>query len=188
MQILPRDLPEKIVQTAPECFAGKTGFGRAEFQRQFSKGISGCSQRLRHFAQDLRRAVPSNGRQGNARGCASASDTPPSASPATTSPPAAGRRENNLADSLNLRFAIDDLRTHQGTAARLGQLGAANQFKSVTTANTQIFRLDRHHGKDIRQIKNADQAGFAVGHFATGFRRNDLHPRPGRETEVTGDG
>ncbi len=46
----------------------------------------------------------------------------------------------------------------------------ANQFKSVAAANAQIFRLDRHDGKDVRQIKNANQTGFAIGHFAAGFR------------------
>ena len=45
-------------------------------------------------------------------------------------------------------------------------MSTANQFKSVATANTQILRLNGHHGKDIRQIIDTDQARFAVGDFA----------------------
>ncbi len=78
--------------------------------------------------------------------------------------------------------------SHQGTSARFGQLRAANQFKSVPAANAQILRLNRGDGKDIRQIENANQSGFAVGDFAPGFRRNDLHACPWREKKVTGDG
>ena len=36
-------------------------------------------------------------------------------------------------------------------------------------ANTQIFRLDGHDGKNIRQIKHANQTRLTVGHFAAGF-------------------
>ena len=73
------------------------------------------------------------------------------------------------------------LRVHQRTAAGFGQLRAANQFKSITPADAQILCLDGGNGKDIRQIENANQSGFAAGDFAAGFRRNDLHSRPGRK-------
>jgi len=76
---------------------------------------------------------------------------------------------------------------HQRTTARLGELRAANQFKSVGTADSQILRLDGGNGIDIRQIENANQSGFAVGYFAPGFRRDDLRPRPRREAEFTED-
>jgi hypothetical protein len=32
-------------------------------------------------------------------------------------------------------------------------------------ANAQIFRLNGHDGKYIRQIKNPNQAGFAIRHY-----------------------
>ena len=72
---------------------------------------------------------------------------------------------------------------HQRTAARLGQFSAAQQFKTVAVPDGQIFRLNRQHGEDIRQIKDAKQPRFAVGHLAAGFRRDDLRPRLRREME-----
>jgi ubiquitin len=77
---------------------------------------------------------------------------------------------------------------HQRTAARFGLLRPAKQFKSTTTADAQILRLDGGNGKDIRQIKYANESGFAVGDFTPGFRGNDLRARPRWKAEVTGDG
>ena len=51
LQILPRHLPEETVQTALEGFAGKTGFSRAEFQRQFAKSVIRLPPGCRHVAQ-----------------------------------------------------------------------------------------------------------------------------------------
>ena len=56
-----------------------------------------------------------------------------------------------------------------GTAARLGQCRAANQFKSVAAADAQVFRLDRRDRKNIRQIENADQPGFAIAQLRGRF-------------------
>src|SRR5882724_3784903 len=108
-----------------------------------------------------------------ARDFVSASGTPPQSSPAKARLPAANRLENNLAGSCG----------HQGTTACFSQLRAANQFKSVAAADSQIFRLDCRDGKNIRQIKNADQTRFTIANFAAGFRRNDLHARPGWKLE-----
>jgi hypothetical protein len=58
---------------------------------------------------------------------------------------------------------------HQRTATGFGPLRPANQFKPIAAANTQIFRLYRHHGKNIRQVENPNQSSFAIRHFASGF-------------------
>src|SRR5882724_1211349 len=150
-------------------FRGRNLFAPDQIPAQVSE--TNCSLPASHppHRSKLLSDLLSNDSAGNARGCASAPGTPPQSSLAKAPLPAAGRRENNSAGSCG----------HQGTAARFGRLRAANQFKAVAAADSQIFRLDYRDGRNIRQIKNADQTRFTVADFAAGFRRNDLHARPG---------
>jgi hypothetical protein len=71
----------------------------------------------------------------------------------------------------------------QRTPARLGLGRAANQLEAVAPPHRQIFGLNRHYGENIRQIEDAEQSRFAVGHCPSGFGRNDQRARPGREAE-----
>ena len=45
-------------------------------------------------------------------------------------------------------------------------------------ADREVLALNGHDGKDIREIEDAEQAGFAMGDFAAGFGRNDDGPCP----------
>ena len=69
------------------------------------------------------------------------------------------------------------------TPSRLGRRRPARQGKAIATADSQVFRLNCHHRIDVRQIKHPNQTGFALAHFAPGFRGDDLNPGPGGEAE-----
>ena len=69
--------------------------------------------------------------------------------------------------AINVSHALN---RRQRTAARFGQRCPANEFKAVTTPDSQIFRLNGQHRMNIRQIEDSNQTGFPFADFAPGFR------------------
>ena len=57
----------------------------------------------------------------------------------------------------------------QRTAARFGHSCASEQFKTITSTNSQVFRLNRHYRKNVCEIEHLNQPGFAVGNLAACF-------------------
>ena len=66
---------------------------------------------------------------------------------------------------------------HQRATARFGQRRPSEQLETFTTPDAQIFRLNRHHGPDVGQIKHANQTRFALRHLAAGFLQDQILPQ-----------
>ena len=56
--------------------------------------------------------------------------------------------------------------------------GTTKQLEASAASHGEVFGLEREHGADVREVEDAEQAGFAVGDCAAGLRGEDQRAAP----------